>query len=226
MRNPTAAAVLWLLPLAASCGGGGDGGGGGTSDLQALIDCTDARLKVFGDVLGLLRLLADEASGIDVPDVTLTPTPAPNQYTFNALLDLDGDLVKETTAVGGIGFSADPTNGLEEGDRIAFQLTSLAGGPVSGNAAFQILVLAGNAVRLNPGMSNLGIGSNCSLAVTAVDLTGAFVEDAIPNGTVDFTLGFGTDQLSATLSLDGTTTASVEGTLNGSLPVQFDISLD
>lgn len=226
MRTPTALAVLVLLPLVASCGGGGDGGGGGVSDLQALIDCVDDRLNVFGEIYNLLRLLADEASGIDVPNVTLTATPAPNQYAFSAMLDLDGDLVAETTAVGGIGFSADPTDGLDENDQIAFQLTSLAGGPVSGNAAFQVRVLAGNAIRVNPGIATAGVGSNCSLAVTSIDLTGAFVEGAMPNGSVDFNLGFGSDQLAATLTFDGTTTASVDGTLNGSVPVQFDVSLD
>ncbi|MHC4451464.1 MAG: hypothetical protein ACYS0E_15230 [Planctomycetota bacterium] len=126
------------LTLAAVLFGGTACGGGGGDNLnvaQALQNCMGDGMGYMLGIASSLQTLEDLIQGEPNVDPNRSVLPHPvdeNSWTFEIRLDLDDNGEFDTLLDGTIAFSADPTDGIEEGDTAMIDWNASGGEGLSG----------------------------------------------------------------------------------------------
>lgn len=247
--------LVALLLGGAVVGGCGDSGSTDFAAIeQALAECSDSTmtgfLQIFYALVNVPDVLQGESPlpGFEV-DVVLSvdPLDPPNTYDFTVSFDTNGNGIRDTSVVGKVTFSEDPTDGISPGATVNFDFTvqggDLAGGETgtitgSGDILATVGVVT-DEVRITGTVSlndTAGDGCMADLTFPLVNPVNVFFDDtsgALAANTGSFDI-FGTIQaiieslgftLDATLTLtQGDQTVNVMGDIDGT-DVDFDFEL-
>jgi len=136
-------AALAAILAAAGCSGSSGSSGASIEEIrQALQSCTQTSVLDLLRIFGILAEVADAAEGSTIDGVTVTPSmdvsDPPNTFDFTAAFPADGTGPDDTTVDGKVTFSADPTDGIADGDTFSVMATVTSnGGPLSGTVNLQ-----------------------------------------------------------------------------------------
>lgn len=128
--------LVALLLCGALVGGCGDSGGGTdfAAVQQALEECSQESLtgllQVFYGLIMVPDVLQGEAPlpGFDVfVQLSVDPLDPPNTYDFRVAFDTNANAIQDTSIVGKVTFSEDPTDGLAPGATVQFDFTVQGG---------------------------------------------------------------------------------------------------
>lgn len=200
--------VLSSLVLA-SCGGGGSNGFTPTPELQALADCTGLSIEELGEIYGELYQLITALGGTIPPgDIYAYDTGV---YTIPLTIGtLTGVIAPAPDLIDGLGVGELATATLELNGGLAGSSATGEGSLTFARSSATIYNVSGNGELLD---------GTCQFTFSGLNFTTD--DGAIPFGTITFTVTAPEGTLNGTVTLNGTNTARVVATFDGSTVIFF-----
>lgn len=241
LRPLTGALLIPFLLVACGGGGGSSNNGGGNTippsvseEAQAILeDCAGEAATALTALIGVAQLGAGGASA----SITLEPLSG-LAIPFQA--DLDGDMSPD--ALGRVllfdagGAPVQPQDPAQDLNTLLAQIAALPDGTRVDILLDPVASLGINSAIISQTMAS-GLPANLSAVVehqnaeclttlsfsneTLLSILGTY-----PNLDADIDIDAGTDELDGTVSFNGTSTAIIEVTLNGTGPLRYQLDVD
>jgi len=236
----------WLLPFVlVACGGGGGGGNGGNNNgapnplvqaaLELLEDCAADPIGTFESIIDTVRafpssslppITIGDPNGLEIPFNATPSAPVPELIGVFTFEDAGGTQIMPFTAgdlQGDVQNLVDGIANLPDGTKVT--ITIFAVPSISLDAGSLTQTMNGGLATDVEGLFRTTTGS-CVVEVSFANETILSLLGEYPNLTADIMVTRNTDNLDGSVFFNGTSTAVIEVSINGTGPFQFEIDLD
>jgi hypothetical protein len=216
--------ALVLTPLLIVAGCGSDGNS--TPLDPALLALGDCSAQAMEDMIlvtdALPKLINTIINPLAPPDPDVTWNPLTGDFTLG--IDVDGDTIADVTSTGTVSLLGDFSDGVQVGEGLSVAWSAVDP-QLTGSGTFDF-TLAPLGMMDITGLGSVSPDLTCTVDIPDIDLSINLLSPSTdPTGTVDFTTSNGVDDLTGTVTLNGTSQALVSALFNG-LSVSFRIDLN